>query len=211
MPSAAQPFVRAGVYGLNFDNTSLFTFPSHIWDCDALSWLHKYTLSVWFKWRGKVKACLPRRRRDPVKQRRTYTMRSVTRCQYGKDWAPLPLCSKLPSLHPRITARTGLLMCASSLVLTCLYEGKNRVYQLCVNLWIYVCAHVITYFPIFLKLWYCFKLVKFMHACCSHAHTHTKTRWISTTGHLTGHPIKAATISPTPCTGFFSLNLTRLS
>lgn len=43
---------------------SLFTLSSLIWDCDALSWLHKYTSSEWFKWRGNVKASLPQCEQD---------------------------------------------------------------------------------------------------------------------------------------------------
>ena len=41
------------------NNKFLLTLSSHIWDCNALSWLHKYTPTKWLKWRGKVKARVP--------------------------------------------------------------------------------------------------------------------------------------------------------
>lgn len=39
---------------LNFDRQkpSLFTLSSHIWDCNALSWLHEHTPGEQFKRRG---------------------------------------------------------------------------------------------------------------------------------------------------------------
>lgn len=70
----------------------------------------------------------------------------------------LPLCTvNCSALHPSRAASKGRLMRASSPPLTfarvcvCVCLKETCVYQLCVNLWIYVCAHVITNFPIFLK------------------------------------------------------------
>lgn len=58
----ANPFVKDGT-SLRWTLTeekSLLTLSSHIWDCDALSWLHQHTPTTCSQWRVKVKVRLPR-------------------------------------------------------------------------------------------------------------------------------------------------------
>lgn len=89
------------MHELNFDRQkpSLLTVSSHIWDCNALSWLHEHTPREQFKWRGgkKVKASLPQCERDIVSNEggRVRGAGGFTCCQYGKDFEPPALYCKL--------------------------------------------------------------------------------------------------------------------
>lgn len=128
---------RQCVYRLNFDSKktkqkkppSLFTLSLHIWDCNALSWLHKYTPSVWFKWRGKVKASLPQCEQDMVSNEGERVQGEISHVVNMERISSFLLCAlKLLCLHPSLSVRKGRLMCASSLLLTCVYVKKTPVF-----------------------------------------------------------------------------------
>lgn len=135
------------MHELNFDRQkpSLLTVSSHIWDCNALSWLHEHTPREQFKWRGgkKVKASLPQCERDIVSNEggRVRGAGGFTCCQYGKDFEPPALyckllcssskpCCEQGAANACIIAAVDVRTC----VCVCVYLKETCVYQLCVNL-----------------------------------------------------------------------------
>lgn len=120
---------------------------------------------------------------------------------------PPALYCKLFCLHPNHAARKGRLMCASPLLLTrvCVYKGNPCLPALCelMNLCMRTCDNKFSNIP---KAVILLENTTEVSACVARSHcAHSiasHSRRISSTGHLVGHPIKGATISPTPCMAF---------